>query len=424
MVDHVRLAAFAALRAVDERDAYANLVLPSILSDHRITGRDAAFATELVHGTLRMRGAYDAVIGQVASRGLESLDAPVLDALRMGAHQVLSMRVSAHAAVSETVDVVRREIGHKPVGLVNALLRRITTRPLADWLTDATRDSDETDALAIRTSHPRWIVEALRDVVGAAALPALLEAQNRPPRVTLVARPGLCEPSDLPGEPGRLSPFARILTAGGVPGEIPHVRDGRAGVQDEGSQMVAITAADAVLDGRDERWLDLCAGPGGKAALLGAIAAQRGVTLVANELQEHRADLVRQAVRALPDVEVVSYDGCEGPWADESFDRVLVDAPCTGLGALRRRPEARWRRSPEDLELLVPLQESLLLRALQVVRVGGVVTYATCSPHLAETDRVVEAVVGETGAELVSVHRWWPHVDGTDAMFAAALRRR
>ncbi|HWV26969.1 MAG TPA: RsmB/NOP family class I SAM-dependent RNA methyltransferase, partial [Aeromicrobium sp.] len=311
-----------------------------------------------------------------------------------------------------------------PVGLVNALLRRITTRPLADWLTDATRDSDETDALAIRTSHPRWIVEALRDVVGAAALPALLEAQNRPPRVTLVARPGLCEPSDLPGEPGRLSPFARILTAGGVPGEIPHVRDGRAGVQDEGSQMVAITAADAVLDGRDERWLDLCAGPGGKAALLGAIAAQRGVTLVANELQEHRADLVRQAVRALPDVEVVSYDGCEGPWADESFDRVLVDAPCTGLGALRRRPEARWRRSPEDLELLVPLQESLLLRALQVVRVGGVVTYATCSPHLAETDRVVEAVVGETGAELVSVHRCWPHVDGTDAMFAAALRRR
>jgi len=424
MVDHVRLAAFAALRAVDERDAYANLVLPSILSDHRITGRDAAFATELVHGTLRMRGAYDAVIGQVASRGLESLDAPVLDALRMGAHQVLSMRVSAHAAVSETVDVVRREIGRKPVGLVNALLRRISTRPLADWLTDATRDSDETDALAIRTSHPRWIVEALRDVVGAAALPALLEAQNRPPRVTLVARPGLCEPSDLPGEPGRLSPFARILTAGGVPGEIPHVRDGRAGVQDEGSQMVAITAADAVLDGRDERWLDLCAGPGGKAALLGAIAAQRGVTLVANELQEHRADLVRQAVRALPDVEVVSYDGCEGPWADESFDRVLVDAPCTGLGALRRRPEARWRRSPEDLELLVPLQKSLLLRALQVVRVGGVVTYATCSPHLAETDRVVEAVVGETGAELVSVHRWWPHVDGTDAMFAAALRRR
>ena len=186
-------------------------------------------------------------------------------------------------------------------------------------------------------------------------LAALLEANNAPPRVTLVARPGLCEPDELPGEPGRLSPYARILR-GGDPGEIPAVREGRAGVQDEGSQLVALALADAAVDGPDERWLDLCAGPGGKAALLGALASQRGATLVANELQPHRADLVRQAVLRLPNVEVTEHDGREGPWPAASFDRVLVDAPCTGLGALRRRPEARWRRTPDDLDTLVPLQ--------------------------------------------------------------------
>ena len=421
--DPIRSVAFVALRAVADRDAYANLVLPSLLAEHRITGRDAAFATELVHGTLRMRGTYDAVIDQVAKNGVAGLDAPVLDALRLGTHQLLGMRVPSHAAVSSTVDVVRREIGHRPVGFVNALLRRISSRDLTQWLDDITANLDADEALAIRTSHPRWIVEALRDVVGESALPALLEAQNQAPRVTLVARPGLCEPDELPGVPGELSPFARILTEGGSPGEIAQVRDGAAGVQDEGSQMVAITAADAVVDGRDDRWLDLCAGPGGKAALLGAIAAQRGATVVANELQEHRAELVRQSVRLLPNVDVVSFDGREGPWQAGSFDRVLVDAPCTGLGALRRRPESRWRRTPADLEQLVPLQKALALRALEVVRPGGVVTYATCSPHLAETDEVVSAVVEATGAGPVSIHRWWPHTDGTDAMFAAVLRK-
>lgn len=424
MSDPARSVAFAALRAVDERDAYANLVLPALLAERKVTGRDAAFATELVHGTLRMRGRYDAVIDVVAKQGVAGIDAPVLDALRLGAHQLLGMRVPSHAAVSATVDLVRQEIGHKPVGFVNALLRKIGRQDLDAWLDQVTAGLDLDDARAVRTSHPRWIVEAMHDVLGRddRALDDLLNAQNEPPKVTLVARPGLCEPDDLPGTPGRHSPYARILD-GGQPGDIAQVRDGSAGVQDEGSQLVAITAAEAPVEGRDELWLDLCAGPGGKAALLGAIGAQRGVRLIANEPQEHRADLVRRSVQRLSNVEVVSFDGREGGWEPETFDRVLVDAPCTGLGALRRRPESRWRRSPDDLAQLVPLQEELALRALELVRPGGVVTYATCSPHLEETDEVVEAVVEATGAELVSVHRWWPHVDGTDAMFAAVLRR-
>ncbi len=417
MTDPVRLVAFHALRAVSERDAYVNLVLPAMLTEHHVTGRDAAFATELVHGTVRRLGTYDAVIDHVASKGLASIDPPVLDALRLGTHQLLGMRVPAHAAVSTTVDVVRREVGHKPVHFANALLRSIGKRDLDGWLDTLTVGREGDDALAIRTSHPRWIVDAFRESLGPDGdLLALLEADNTPPRVTLVARPGLCDPDELPGEPGRHSPYARILD-GGDPGEIPAVREGRAGVQDEGSQLVALAAAGATVEPRDEWWLDLCAGPGGKAALLGALAAGRGASLVANELQPHRADLVRQAVIRLPNVEVTEHDGRAGPWKDGSFDRVLVDAPCTGLGALRRRPEARWRRSPSDLETLVPLQRALLARALELTRPGGVVVYATCSPHVAETQDVV------AGHRVESTHQLWPHLDGTDAMFWAVIRR-
>lgn len=413
-----RAIAYEVLRAVEERDAYVNLLLPRLLDDHRVTGRDAALATELTHGTIRLRGTYDAILDSLANR---PLDPEVRDVLRLGAHQLLSMRIPDHAAVSTSVALVRRELGHKPAGFVNAVLRRVGERDLATWIEQLTRDVAPDQALAIRFSHPVWVVEQLRDALAAVdaadELESLLAADNAAPQVTLVARPGLVEPRDLPGSPGRVSPIARVLD-GGDPGAVAAVRDGRAGVQDEGSQMVALTLADVPVDGRDERWLDLCAGPGGKAALLGALAAQREAHLVANEVQPHRAELVRQTLRALPDVEVTVHDGREAAWPDASFDRVLLDAPCSGLGALRRRPESRWRRGAGDLEQLVPLQQDLLRNALRLVRPGGVVGYATCSPVPAETLGVVE------GLDVESVHRWWPHRDGTDAMFLAVLRRR
>lgn len=430
-----RTVAYEVLRAVQVDDAYVNLLLPRLLRERQITGRDAAFATELTHGTLRLRGSYDAIIDSLVSR---PLDLPVRDALRIGAHQLLSMRVPSHAAVSTSVSIVRRQVGHKPAGLVNAVLRKIAADDLDTWLDRVTADQEPGSdaALAVRHSHPEWVVRALRSALRAVDAPdelePLLVADNAPPKVTLVARPGLSDVSELPGEPGRVSPYARILP-GGDPGDVEAVRDGRAGVQDEGSQMVALTLADAAFDGPDARWLDLCAGPGGKAALLGALAAERGAHLVANEVQPHRAELVRQGLRALldrpspsgagPVVEVTVHDGREGPWEPGTFDRVLVDAPCTGLGALRRRPESRWRRTPDDLAQLVPLQRALLRRAVELTRPGGVVGYATCSPLVDETIEVVEAV-GPGVATLESVHRWWPHRDGTDAMFLALLRRR
>ncbi|RLV55436.1 rRNA cytosine-C5-methyltransferase [Aeromicrobium phragmitis] len=425
-VDAARTAAYDIVRQVSDDGAYVNLVIPRVLREHQLSGRDAAFVTELVSGAVRLRGTYDAIIDSLASHGIERIDPPVLDALRLGAHQLLSMRVPDHAAVTTTVELVRRHVGHKPVGFTNAILRRIGRRDLDTWLSEVTKGLDDDDALAVRFSHPRWIVRELREALpDPAQLVDLLAADNAAPKVTLVARPGLADPEELPGVPGKLSPYARILESGGMPGDIPAVRDGRAGVQDEGSQLVAITSAASPVEGRDERWLDLCAGPGGKSALWAALAAGRGARVVANELQRHRADLVRQAVRALDNVEVTVHDGRRGPWEPGSFDRVLVDAPCTGLGALRRRPESRWRRTTADLDDLVALQGQLLARAIELTRPGGVVAYATCSPVVAETRAVVDAALQEhEGLVLESMQQWWPHIDGTDAMFLALLRRR
>jgi len=217
-------------------------------------------------------------------------------------------------------------------------------------------------------------------------------------------------------------------------------------VQDEGSQLVALALAAAVVDGRDERWLDVCAGPGGKAALLGAVAANRGARLLAAELQPHRAELVRSGTRAVGTGlwGVVAADGTRPAWRMGASTITRSNAPCLGLGALRRRPEARWRRRLSDLDNLVPLQRALLSSALDAVRPGGVVAYVTCSPVLAETSGVVSDVLTGRGdvrledaaplfgsvpdlrAEsmaLLGTVQLWPHRQGTDAMFFALLRR-
>lgn len=431
--DPARLVAYDVLRAVDEQDAYANLELSRLLRERRLSGRDAALATELVGGTLRMRGAYDAVLDQLVDR---PLDAPVRDALRLGTHQVLSMRVPGHAAVSTTVDLVKARIGHRPAGLVNAVLRKVGNRALEDWLAGT--------SLADHTSHPQWMVDALAEALARPdELEALLTADNARPRVSLVARPGLADRSELGGTPSALSPYG-VELEGGDPGALLAVREGRAGVQDVGSQLVALALARADVTGRDERWLDVCAGPGGKAALLGALAGGRGARLLANERQPHRAALVAQNLRALPAgvASVVCGDGTRPPWPEASFDRVLVDAPCSGLGALRRRPESRWRRTPGDVDALVPLQVALLDRAVGAVRPEGVVLYATCSPVVAETAGVVAEVLGRradavlepvvdllpeaedaASAHLDGAVQLWPHRHGTDAMFLALVRR-
>jgi 16S rRNA (cytosine967-C5)-methyltransferase len=441
--DPARQAAFDALRAVSERDAYANLVLPGLLRERGVTGRDAAFATELTYGTCRAIGVLDAVIAKAANRPVEQIDQVLLELLRLGAYQLLRTRVDAHAAVDTTVEQAAVEFDSARAGFVNGVLRTIAARDEQSWVAELApaASADPVGHLAFRYSHPRWIAQAFTDALGASAgeLEALLASDNERPLVHLAARPGAMTAVDLAaavdGTVGRYSPYA-VYLPGGDPGQLAALRDGAAQVQDEGSQLVARALTSAPLDGSDARWLDLCAGPGGKTALLAAIGASTGAHVTAVEPADHRAELVERNVRGY-DVDVLRVDGRDSGLAPASFDRVLVDAPCTGLGALRRRPEARWRRQAGDVPGLGKLQKQLLASAIALTRPGGVVLYATCSPHLAETVGVVADAVRRHSVKAIDTRplfdpvddlgagphvQLWPHRHGTDAMFAAALQ--
>lgn len=436
-----RRVAYDVLRAVAQRDAYANIVLPATLRERGVDHRDAALATELTYGTLRGLGTYDEVLRACSDRGIEGIDPPLLDLLRLGTHQLLATRIPDHAAVGETVALSRSVLDGRRARFVNAVLRKVATRDLAGWVRVVAPDQ-ETDPLghlAIAYSHPRWVVAAMRDGLGGdlAETCELLAADNAAAPVTLAATPGHCDRDELlsaGADAAAFSPHAAHL-AEGDPAGIAAVREGRAGVQDEGSQLVTLALVRAGIVGDDATWLDLCAGPGGKAALLGGLAAQRGGRVLAVDRQQHRARLIRRVAR---DASIVVADGRAPAWRDGAFDRVLVDVPCSGLGALRRRPELRWRRLPEDIASVRPLQRDLLASALRATRPGGIVAYVTCSPHIAETRVVVDDVLaGRDGVERVDARpalpgvphlgsgpyaQLWPHRHGTDAMFLALLR--
>jgi 16S rRNA (cytosine967-C5)-methyltransferase len=443
--------AIEVIMAVRESDAYANLLLPVKIERARLSPQDAALATELTYGTLRQQGYYDAVIRLAAKRPTEEIDSPILDVLRLGAHQLLSMRVAQHAAVDECVSLAHEVGSRSAAGFVNGVLRTIARSEPGEWHSRVManpRNDDE--RLSLEHSHPVWVVRAFRRALAAEGradeLEDLLIADNFAPRVSLVALPGLATISEIRGaQKAKYSPVAAV-SDGGDPALWPAVDEGRARVQDEGSQLAALALSRATPIVPGERWLDLCAGPGGKAALLAAEAVGGGATLVANEITPARAELVRKALSVFADPpQVLEFDGTTvGDRLPGQFDRILIDAPCTGLGALRRRPEARWRKQPKDVAELAVLQAALLESGLKALAPGGILAYVTCSPHLAETRGVVDAVLstvdgidrldtpavlagvtkrplelGETGTHV----QLWPHRNGTDAMFICLLQR-
>jgi len=424
--------------------------MPALLEEAKLNTRDSALAQELAFSTLRWQLTYDFILGQVSSRPVNEIDAIVLNALRLGAHQLLKMRIPPHAAINETVNLIRAVAGEKAVGFANGVLRRVSEKSFEQWIDIAEQKvASKTEFLSIQYSHPEWIVRALTQALAVDGLSEdiedLLATNNHPAFVNLVALPGLSEVDDFTNEDIRANPFSPFGFSidSGNPGDIPEIRSGLARVQDEGSQIAAMALV-AFKDVKDnETWLDMCAGPGGKAALLAALASQSGASLVANEVQEHRAKLVDQALRPFSDVEVTVLDGRTiGELTPETYDRIIVDAPCSGLGALRRRPEARWRKSSEDLKTLTQLQFELLESAAKALKSGGSLLYVTCSPHVSETTAIIDKaqrVLGLKVLDLTTVLnakfmdnslpkgrktvQLYTHRDNTDCMFMAMLTK-
>lgn len=447
-VQPARRIALDVIIAVRESDAYANLLLPVRLERAKLSTADAGLATELTYGTLRRQGYYDAVLAIAAGRPVEKIDPAILDVLRLACHQLLSMRVAQHAAVDESVQLAKTVGSNSAVGFVNGVLRTITRSTPQEWLERTQIGVIGDNALAIRESHPLWIVRAFKQALAAegreSELDELIEADNVAPRVSITALPGYATVDELDAYAGVFSPVGAILDSGD-PLQLRAVREGRARVQDEGSQLAALALSRARPVAQGEQWLDLCAGPGGKAALLTAEARQGGAIMTANELVPARAQLVRNALAVFENPpEVWEEDGTSiGERYPEAFDRILLDAPCTGLGALRRRPEARWRKVPRDVAQLAGLQAALLSSALTALKPGGILAYVTCSPHLAETKVIVEGALKkwstvsriDTKAVLDAVTaqpldlpdtehvQLWPHRHGTDAMFIQLLTK-
>ena len=435
--DAPRLLAYDIISEVNRKDGYSNLLLPQALTASSMDERDRAFTTELVYGTIRMQGLYDFIFSQISDRKWSEVDPDIVDLARMGAHQIFSMRTPMHAAVSATVDVARKVLGESKGSFINALMRKAGAQELHQWLEPLSNIKDPVARLAIEHSHPEWIVSAYFDLLTSESeVEAELISNNTPAQPTLVAWPGDSTRDELVELGAVATPYSQYgAKFGGAPGALEIIRHRKAGVQDEGSQLVASIFAQVTEEAAAT--LDLCAGPGGKAALLSHIVAQRGADFVANELSEPRAKLVKNVIGKFG---VIVGDGRKIAEQGRTFDAILADVPCTGIGALRRRPEVRWRRTIKDLSPLLTLQLELSEAAISVLNPGGYFGYATCSPHFAETTGQVRQILKKhPELQLVDLSPFlpenlesatrdgslslWGHKHQTDSMFLAIFTK-
>ena len=371
-----RRLAVEALERIERDGAYANIVLPAMLERSALESRDRAFVTELVYGTTRMRRACDWLVDRFLADP-ERIDVSARNWLRLGAFQLVFMGTPPHAAVGATVGAAPRRIS----GLCNAVLRRVADSMPVEWPSDA-----------VRVSQPDWIVAQLVHDLGHDDAIAAFEAMNESAAVTMRA-------------------------------------DGY--IQDEGSSRVA----DAVGAEPGELVLDVCAAPGGKATALAATGAH----VIAADVRPSRVGLIATNAGRLglepSELSIVTADGMRPPFRAQSFDRVLLDAPCSGLGSLRRRADARWRIAPDDVESLVLVQRLLLDAAAELVRPGGVLVYSVCTLTSAETSGIDEWL-GENHPEFDAIDPpatpWrasgrgavlLPQTAGTDGMYLLRLRR-
>jgi 16S rRNA (cytosine967-C5)-methyltransferase len=459
MIAPARQAAYDVLRAVSAGRAD----LPTALARARTRltdDRDRALAGEIATGTLRWQGAFDRVIAEFARRPTLELDPEVLDLLRMTAFQLLHLdRVPASAAVNDAVDLTRK-IGKKSAApLVNAVLRRISRerdrlplphRPL-EWVKqrpgsdpgDPGVRPQALDYLSVTLSHPRWLSARWLDAYGLDNAEAWEQFDNTPAALTLRANTlrttrdalsAALAAYDVVTEATRFAPDGLVVRSGN-PLLTPLASQGLCVVQDEASQLVAIVTGARPGD----HVLDVCASPGGKTTAMAASMRDRGL-IVASDVRGRRVDLLARAVRASGAicVRIVQADaGATLPFRHE-FDRVLIDAPCSGLGTLRRDPDIRWRRTESELPALAAAQLAMAERAAAAVRPGGRLVYSTCSSEPEENEQVIASFLTRHPEFSVAAperfpalvrpfltadghFRTYPFRDGLEAFFAAIL---
>lgn len=419
-----RRAALRAVRAVEDDGAFSNLVVPQAVAALP-DPRERAFASNLAYATLRWRGTLDWALDQVLRRPRDEVEPALLRVLRTGACQLLRLRVPDRAAVDTSAalarDAVPRGRAGGAAGFVNGVLRQLARRAGADSLPWPDPDLDPVGHLALTTGHPRWAVADLRERLGHPAAAAVLAADNEPPGLSLRAagdRAALVSELRSAGFDARPGTAPEAVRAPGAdPRRLPAVAEGRATPQDEASMQVVHAAG--VRPG--DRILDLCAGPGGKSTHLAVLAGPAG-HVVAVEAHAHRARLVGDAAARLGvTVDVRVGDARHVP--DEGgFDVVLLDAPCTGLGTGRRRPEVRWRRTSDDVTSLAALQAELLAAAARRVRAGGTLVYAVCTWTAAETVGVAHGTAAPRWPRLTE-RQLRPDTDDTDGMYLHVWQR-
>ena len=418
-----------------ETGAYANVVLPPLLRESTLSARDRAQVTEWVYGATRRQRTLDHMLRPCVDRAIDKLDPPVRAALRLGAYQLLTA-ISPHAAVGETVSATG-VVSPRAKGFVNAVLRKLAAAG-PPWPLPT---GDDVESIAIRASMPDWIVQQLVEDLGATDAAAMLAAVNEPGVVTLRINPLRATATDVEAEllaagvivtRGALVQDALLVTGTGDIRSLACVRDGRATPQDQASQMVATLVGAA----SGERVLEVGAAPGGKSSAMAEAMDDHGV-VVALDRHAGRTRLVAEGAMRLQlrSIQPVVADGMELPFADDAFDRVLLDAPCSGLGVLRRRPEARWRLEPRTIEQLAELQPRLLEAAARAVRPGGTLVYSVCTVTNAETVAVDEwAAQARPDFEAVAPPpapwtpigrgaRLLPSAADTDGMYLLRLRR-
>ena len=439
-VTPARRVAFEVLRRVEEEGAFASVLLAHATAELRAD--DRALCYELTLGVLRRLLWLDRLIEHCAGREVASLDTAVARALRLGLYQLRFLtRVPASAAVNESVNLVHAANLRSAAGLTNAVLRRATREPDFD---PAARARGDVERISIAHSHPAWLVERWAAAFGLAEAEALARANNRtPPTAFRVNQLRATEAEVIERlrsvgvevESSRVAEGAwRVASGGGEPLRAM-AHEGALYTQDEASQLVG-----RVLGARaGERVLDVCAAPGSKATQVATLVGDRA-EIVAGDLYGHRLRVVTESAarQGVANIAAVAFDAEGGalPFAEESFDRVLVDAPCTGTGTLRHNPEIRWRLAPADITELAARQARILASAARTVRRGGRLVYSTCSVEPEENESVVAAFLEshgdfrQTKAEAperlltaAGAARTWPHRDDTDGFYVAVLER-